>query len=239
MSFLSNKPSEQSLSGTEGTLSKLQLKNVNKSFGGLRVLENLSLEVKANEIVSILGPSGCGKSTLFNIISGIEKADSGEIFLDNEACGKEILGRVSYMNQKDLLLPWRSLMDNISLPYLIQGMKGIEAKKKILPLLQMFGLEGFENEFPQRLSGGMRQRGAFLRTLIQNKELVLLDEPFASLDSMTRRAMYTWFLELRTKLNFTAVIITHDMEEAMFLSDRIYKLRDRPSTVIDEIYSGS
>lgn len=234
MSFLNDDLKKQN-SENNKAIFKLRLENIKKSFGTLNVIENMSLQVRHNEIVSILGPSGCGKSTLFNIISGIERADGGEIYLDDALLGDKILGKVSYMNQKDLLLPWRRLIDNVSLPHLVNGISKKEAQKRILPMLKLFGLEGFENEFPSRLSGGMRQRAALLRTIIQNKELVLLDEPFGSLDSITRASIHKWFLDIRAQYNFTAIFITHDIDEAMFLSDRIYILSDRPARIIDEI----
>jgi ABC-type nitrate/sulfonate/bicarbonate transport system ATPase subunit len=213
---------------------KLRLENIKKSFGRIVVIDDLSLQVGQNEIVSILGPSGCGKSTLFNIISGIVKPDSGNIFLDDVFMNNKILGKVSYMNQKDLLLPWRSLIDNVSLPYLLEGMSKKEAHAKVLPMLKIFGLEGFENHFPIGLSGGMRQRAALLRTILQNKELVLLDEPFVSLDAITRASIHKWFLDIRKQYNFTALFITHDMNEAAFLSDRVYILSDRPAKIIEQ-----
>lgn len=193
-------------------------------------LDSISLQVKKGEFVSIVGPSGCGKSTLFNLISGLEKPDQGQIFLE----GRDIIGEkghVSYMLQKDLLLPWRTILDNCLLGMEIQGKSRGQARKKVHALLEEFNLSVYEKSYPHVLSGGMRQRIAFLRTMLANKEILLLDEPFGALDAYTKSEMHDWLMSVWYKYSSTILFITHDVEEALFLSDRIYVLSARPATV--------
>jgi len=209
---------------------KLEAKNIKKAFPGLDTLKDVSIRVEKQQLVSIIGPSGCGKSTLFDIISGLTKPDSGKVFIDSEDyTGRS--GRVSYMHQKDLLLPWFDILTNVGLPLRIKGID----KKKIIEMalknFKTFGLEGFENKFPSQLSGGMRQRAALLRTYLFSEDIMLLDEPFGSLDAITRRKMQLWLLEILAKIKASMLFITHDIDEAIFLSDKIYLLTYRPAVV--------
>lgn len=213
---------------------KLEIKDVYKAFENTSVLEGVSLELRAKEFVSILGPSGSGKSTIFNIISGLLKPDSGEVVIEGEAyTGKA--GRVSYMYQKDLLLPWRRVIDNVTLPLIVQGTSKKQARELVQPYFKVFGLDGFEYKYPFHLSGGMKQRAALLRTYMFSKDIMLLDEPFGGLDAMTKNKMHFWLLEVLQQLEASVLFITHDIEEAIFLSDRIYILSERPAVVKKEI----
>ena len=213
---------------------KIRAEAVRKSFpiGGKleEVLSGVDLTVDSGEFVSIIGPSGCGKSTFLNIIAGLDLPDSGEV----EVTGsdqKNLLGRAGYMQQKDLLLPWRSVLDNAVLGLEIRGVPRSQARKQALELTESFGLAGFEDQYPFALSGGMRQRTAFLRTMLLAQDVVLLDEPFGALDALTRVQMQEWLLDLWASMNKTIVLITHDVEEALLLSDRVYVLTARPGRV--------
>lgn len=209
------------------------------SVGGRRepVLAGVDLAVEPGEFVSIIGPSGCGKSTLLNIVAGLDQPDSGSVSLragdggqDKESLG-ERLGRVGYMQQKDLLLPWRTVLDNAILGLELRGIPKRQARKQALELTESFGLKGFEDQYPFALSGGMRQRTAFLRTMLLGQEMVLLDEPFGALDALTRIQMQEWLLTLWDTMNSTIILITHDVDEAIMVSDRVYVLTSRPGKV--------
>ena len=220
---------------------KLQIESLGKSFdvSGHReqVLAEVDLVVEPGEFVSIIGPSGCGKSTLLNIVAGLDQPDSGTVLLDDGLDGqeqaglRERLGRVGYMQQKDLLLPWRTVLDNALLGLEIRGVPRRQARKQAMELTESFGLDGFENQYPLALSGGMRQRAAFLRTMLLGQDMVLLDEPFGALDALTRVHMQEWLLTLWDSMKSTVVLITHDMDEAILVSDRVYVLTSRPATV--------
>jgi ABC-type nitrate/sulfonate/bicarbonate transport system ATPase subunit len=213
---------------------KLKINNIKKTFEDLLVVDDVSIYLKENEFVSLLGPSGSGKSTIFNIIAGLLKPDEGEITIDGEDfTGKT--GRVSYMYQKDLLLPWKKVIDNVALPLAIKGVKKQEARERVKKYFKIFGLEGFEYKYPFQLSGGMRQRAALMRTYMFSRDIILLDEPFGGLDAMTKRNMQYWLLEVTENLKASILFITHDIEEAIFLSDRIYILSNRPAKVKEEI----
>ena len=194
------------------------------------VLAGVQLTVNPGEFVSIIGPSGCGKSTLLNIIAGLDQPDAGTIELDGDAVGNR-LGRVGYMQQKDLLLPWRTVLDNAALGLEIQGVSRRQARRQALELTSLFGLSGFEHQYPFTLSGGMRQRAAFLRTMLLDQDVVLLDEPFGALDALTRVQMQEWLMELWGTLKMTIILITHDVDEAILLSDRVYVLTARPAEI--------
>ena len=213
---------------------KIKLSRISKSFpqngSSLKVLSDVDLEAVDGEIVSVVGPSGCGKSTIFNIISGLTGADGGEICLDGERVD-DCQGMIAYMQQKDLLLPWRTILGNALLSLEIAGVPKGDAAREAKNLLVEFGLEGFEKYYPSQLSGGMRQRGALVRTILTKKNLMLLDEPFGALDAMTRSAMQEWLLKAWHEHNETILFITHDAEEAITLSDRIYLLTPRPGQV--------
>lgn len=213
---------------------KLEVKNIKKYFDNNIVVNNISINVKEKEFVSILGPSGCGKSTIFNIISGILPLQEGKILIDGEDYTGKV-GRVSYMHQKDLLLSWKKVIDNVALPLIIKGKSKNEAREEVKKYFHTFGLDGFEHKYPFQLSGGMKQRVALLRTYMFSKDIMLLDEPFGALDAITRSKMHQWLLNVAKELNTTILFITHDIEEAIFLSDRIYVLSDKPATLKEEI----
>lgn len=203
----------------------LSLENINKDFNSRQVLKNISFSIEKGQFVSIIGKSGSGKSTLFNIIAGLEKADSGNVILN----GKDITnktGEVSYMLQKDLLFPYYTILDNAILPLVIKGKKKSEARIITNNLFKEFDLEGCQKQYPKELSGGMRQRAALLRTYLSGKDIILLDEPFSALDLITKRQMQQWYLSKIKKLNLTGLLITHDIEEAIILSDRILILKN-------------
>ncbi len=215
-------------------MAELTVKNVSFSYEDGQVLENINIDLHQNELVCILGASGGGKTTLFHVISGIQKPSSGSVCLN----GKDITGKpgfVSYMLQKDLLLPYRTIEDNVALPLLIKGDKKKVAREKVSPLFADFGLEGTQKKYPHQLSGGMRQRVALLRTYMFSSEVALLDEPFSALDTMTKSNMHKWYLEVMEKIPMSTLFITHDIDEAILLSDRIYLLSGKPGTITDEI----
>ncbi len=194
------------------------------------VLRDIDLIAREGEFVSLIGPSGCGKSTLLNVVAGLLPTTAGEILID----GRRVTGHAgaaAYMPQKDLLMPWRTVLDNVILGLEVQGVPRGEARRRALGLFEMFGLAGFENAYPWVLSGGMRQRAAFLRTVLAGKELMLLDEPFGALDALTRSNMQEWLLHLWDSLGKTILFITHDVDEAVLLSDRVYVLTARPGRV--------
>jgi ABC-type nitrate/sulfonate/bicarbonate transport system ATPase subunit len=220
-------------------LTKIRLRGVHKSFAveGRRVpvLQGVDFHALEGELVSVIGPSGCGKSTLLNTIAGLEQPDGGTVELDGRPSGDR-LGMVGYMQQKDLLMPWRSVLDNAILGLEIGGVHRGEARRRALELVDAFGLRGFENQYPHALSGGMRQRAAFLRTVLVNRDVMLLDEPFGALDALTRTQMQEWLLGLWGLLGKTIVLVTHDVDEALLLSDRVYVMTARPGkvkTVVD------
>lgn len=215
-------------------MSQLSVKNVTKSFDGREVIRNINLELHKGELVSLLGVSGCGKTTLFNVISGLLVPDSGQVFLD----GEEITGKpghISYMLQKDLLLPYRTIEDNAALPLLIKGVKKKEAREQVAPYFREFGLEGTQKKFPRQLSGGMRQRAALMRTYLFSGSVALLDEPFSALDTITKSEIHTWYLNIMEEIRLSTIFITHDIDEAILLSDRICLLTGKPGEITDEI----
>lgn len=213
---------------------KLETVNIKKSFDDLKVIEDVSLRLRQNEFVSLLGLSGSGKSTVFNIISGLLVPDEGKVYIDGEDCTGRT-GRVSYMYQKDLLLPWKNIIDNIGLPLVIRGMHKSNARDAVQKLFKLFGLEGFEYKYPFQLSGGMRQRAALMRTYVFSSDIMLLDEPFAGLDAITRSKMHDWLLDVLSELKASVLYITHDIDEAIYLSDRIYVISKRPAVVKEEM----
>lgn len=213
---------------------KLEVRDLVKNYGDLETLAGINLKLSEGEFVAIVGPSGCGKSTLFNIISGLHQPDSGQVYID----GQDVTGhtgRVSYMHQKDLLLPWKTILDNVCLPLVIKGANWREARDRAAPYFSAFGLAGFEQHYPAQLSGGMRQRAALLRTYLFASDIMLLDEPFGALDAITRRQLQLWLLATLERYRTSVLLITHDVEEAILLSDRIYILTDRPAKVKEEI----
>ncbi|MBP2239811.1 putative hydroxymethylpyrimidine transport system ATP-binding protein [Cytobacillus eiseniae] len=212
----------------------LVLKNVSYSFSNKgnennKVISHLTMQVNQGEFVSLIGKSGTGKSTILKLITGLLKQDEGEILVNGKCVS---LGDVGYMPQRDLLLPWRSIIDNIMIASEFQKELKI-TREEARKWLTRVGLKEYENAFPNQLSGGMRQRAAFLRALLTDKDLLLLDEPFGALDALTKKEMQAWLLSLWQELNKTIVFITHDLEEACFLSDRILLLQ--PNKIIEEI----
>jgi len=219
-------------------VTKLLIDDVSMKFatpgGVFHALDHVGMAVPQGCFVSLIGPSGCGKSTIFNIVAGLQEPSDGRVLIDGlDATGT--IGRVGYMLQKDLLLPWRTLTDNIILGMEIQGVKLAEARARTLPLLRRYGLAGFENAYPNTLSGGMRQRAALLRTLLFDTDVILLDEPFGALDAQTKLRMQEWLLALWSDFGKTVVFVTHDVEEAIFLSDQVHVMATRPGRVIDTI----
>lgn len=212
----------------------LQVEGVSKSFGEETIIHNISMELREGEIVSLIGASGVGKTTLFNIIAGLCTAEEGSVKIDGmEVTGQP--GHVSYMLQKDLLLPYKTILDNVALPLTIRGVKRKEARETAGAYFREFGLEGTQRKYPSQLSGGMKQRAALLRTYLCSKKVALLDEPFSALDMMTKQAMHEWYLSVMEKINLATLFITHDIDEAILLSDRIYILAGKPGTIKKEI----
>jgi ABC-type nitrate/sulfonate/bicarbonate transport system ATPase subunit len=215
----------------------LEIDGISKTFESARgervvALAPVSLAIPQGRFLTILGPSGCGKSTIFNIIAGLEMPSTGTVTMD----GTPIIGMsgvVSYMLQKDLLLPWRSIIDNVILGMEIDRVPKAEAKARALPLLQRYGLGGFENRYPAELSGGMRQRAALLRTMLCDRDVILLDEPFAALDAQTRADMQEWLLDVWDDFKKTVIFVTHDVDEGIYLSDEVVVMSGRPGRVIE------
>ena len=205
---------------------KLEVNGIRKQFGGKKILNGISFNVGEGELVTLLGPSGCGKSTIMNILTGILEADAGTIRVE---------GKIGYMQQKDLLLPWKTCMDNVILPDLLAGTAKEEAENRAKPFFTKFQLEGYERRYPNEMSGGMRQRASLLRTFLSSGDVLLLDEPFGAVDSITRGSLQQWLIGVSRELNLTILLITHDIEEAVLLSDRILVLSDKPSRIRDEI----
>lgn len=212
----------------------LEVRDVSKSFDEEQIINRISIKLHEGEIVSLLGVSGGGKTTLFNIIAGLSLPDEGSVWMD----GEEITGKpgnVSYMLQKDLLLPYRTILDNVALPLIIRGMKKKDAREKAAPYFAEFGLDGTEKKYPAQLSGGMKQRAALLRTYLFSQKVALLDEPFSALDMLTKQAMHEWYLDVMEKIKLSTLFITHDIDEAILLSDRIYLLTGKPGRITKEI----
>lgn len=209
---------------------RLILDEVSRTFGDLDVLDRVSFDVAPGEFVSLVGPSGAGKSTLFNIIAGLDSPTSGQVLFDG-APAHGSRDHTAYMPQKDLLFPWRTIEDNAALGLEVQGMSRKEARARVRELFPRFGLAGFERSLPFELSGGMRQRAALLRTVVQGRSTLLLDEPFGALDSLTRQEMQHWLQEMWAGNERTALLITHDVREAVMLSDRVVVLTARPASV--------
>jgi ABC-type nitrate/sulfonate/bicarbonate transport system ATPase subunit len=202
----------------------------------LAVLEDVDFVASDGEFVSIIGPSGCGKSTLLNIIAGLDQPSSGAISIYGQT-DNDRLGGVGYMQQRDLLMPWRSVLDNAIIGLEVQGVAKAEAQARARALWDDFGLSGFEDEYPHTLSGGMRQRAAFLRTVLADQEVFLLDEPFGALDALTRSQIQEWLLGMWRRVQKTIILVTHDVDEAIFLSDRVYVMSSRPGrmTLVQDI----
>jgi ABC-type nitrate/sulfonate/bicarbonate transport system ATPase subunit len=222
---------------TAATGAAVAIRDLGHAFGALRVIERLDLTVAPGQVLGVVGPSGCGKSTLLELIGGLRSIQAGAVEVDGAVSASERLGRCAYMPQRDLLLPWLAAIDNASLALRNRGASRAEARRGAHPLFERFGLAGFERSRPAELSGGMRQRIAFLRTLLAGKPVLLLDEPFASLDAITRAEMQEWLAEALVAESRTAILVTHDVEEALYLSDRVAVLSPRPASVVAELPS--
>ncbi|QIB68789.1 ABC transporter ATP-binding protein [Aminipila butyrica] len=212
---------------------KLQVTGVSCAFEGATILEKMDMAVAEGEFVSILGPSGCGKSTLLNIIAGLLPAGGGQVFVDGQVT-TGISGHFAYMPQQDLLFPWKTILDNVCLYGKINGNLR-QAKEQALASMEKFGLAGYEHQYPDQLSGGMRQRAAFLRTALCQADILLLDEPFGALDVISRGDMQDWLAAIRKELGRTILLVTHDIDEAIYLSDRVLVLSGRPASVKREL----
>ncbi|MEI6856436.1 ABC transporter ATP-binding protein [Psychrilyobacter sp.] len=210
----------------------LEIEKLSKKYGDVEVIKDLNLHIKKGEFISIVGPSGCGKSTLFKIITGLLTEYTGKVWVEGSTVKNKV---ISYLPQKDLLLPWKTLYENATIPLEISGMKKEQWREIITPLIEEFGLSGFEDRYPHELSGGMRQRGGLLRSFLIDSDLMLLDEPFGALDALTRSSMQDWLLEIWKKHNHSILFITHDIEEAIYLSDRVYIMSTRPGRFLDEL----
>lgn len=213
-------------------MASLEIKNLSHSYGDQQVLENINLTVGEGEMVALIGTSGVGKSTLFNIVAGIEPLQAGEIEIFGST---DFVGKVSYMLQKDLLLEHKTVLKNVALPLIIKGVKKAEAYDEARQLLERFGLQDYADRYPQELSGGMRQRVALLRTYLFKHKLFLLDEAFSALDAMTKAEFHSWYLEVQKELGLSTLLITHDIDEAILLSNRIYILKHRPGQLVAEV----
>lgn len=212
----------------------LEVRNVTFSYNGTdKILNDVNLELKDGELVCLLGVSGGGKTTLFNIIAGLIEPQQGQVLLNGEDITGQS-GKVSYMLQKDMLLPYRTVEDNVALPLIIKGMKKKEARQKAGEHFGAFGIEGTQKRYPVELSGGMKQRAALLRTYLFSAQVALLDEPFSALDTLTKSEMHRWYLDVMERIRLSTLFITHDVDEAILLSDRIYLLDGRGG-LTDEI----
>lgn len=208
----------------------LAVRDLGLHFGEVEAIRDVNLTVGEGEFLALLGPSGCGKSTLLNVMAGLLQPDRGEVLI-NGVETFDRLGKFAYMPQRDVLLPWRTILENATLGLEVAGVSRGEARERAYDLLPRFGLEGFGNHYPSALSGGMRQRAAFLRTVLVDQPVLLLDEPFGALDALTRRAMQDWLLDLWNELNRTIVMVTHDVEEALLLADRVAVMTARPGRI--------
>jgi NitT/TauT family transport system ATP-binding protein len=220
-------------SGAAGT--GLSIKGVSHAFGALRALDGVGLNAAPAEVLGIVGPSGCGKTTLLELVAGLRQPDAGAISIGAVAAAEDRISLCAYMPQRDLLLPWLNAIDNAGLAARVAGASRAEARRQAAPLFERLGLGGFELMRPEELSGGMRQRVAFLRTLIAGRPLLLLDEPFASLDAITRAEMQEWLAGVLAGDRHTVLLVTHDVEEALYLSDRVAVLTPRPGRVAVEL----
>lgn len=210
----------------------IEIKNINYSFGDIQILKNINLTVNDNEIVSVIGSSGVGKTTLFNLIAGILDIQEGEILVNNDLDYKK---SVAYMLQKDLLFEHKTVIENVILPLIINKIPKNIALKEAEEILKIFNLFDYADNYPKQLSGGMRQRVALIRTYMFKRNIFLLDEAFSALDAITKRELHNWYLNLAKEFKLTTVLITHDVEEAIFLSNRIYILANKPGEVVGEI----
>ena len=213
----------------------LSLQRVTRRYPRVTALDGIDVEVRRDEVLAVVGPSGCGKSTLLELLAGLQEPDEGIVSAlgATDAAGRR--ATCAYMPQRDLLLPWRDALANAALALECQGVPRAEARRRAEPLFERFGLAEFERARPSELSGGMRQRVAFLRTLLPGRPVLLLDEPFGALDSITRASMQRWLAEALAQEPRTVLFVTHDVEEALFLADRVAVLSPRPGRVVAEL----
>jgi NitT/TauT family transport system ATP-binding protein len=209
--------------------------DVTRRYRRVTALEGLDLAVRQDEVLAVVGPSGCGKSTLLELMAGLQEPDAGIVSVWGGVEAAARRAACAFMPQRDLLLPWRSALANAALALECQGVSRLEARRRAEPLFERFGLAEFESARPAELSGGMRQRVAFLRTLLPGRPVLLLDEPFGGLDSLTRSSMQRWLADALAKEPRTVLLVTHDADEAIFLADRIAVLSPRPGRVVREI----
>jgi len=213
----------------------LRIRGLGHSYGDLRTIDRLDLEIEAHGVLGLVGPSGCGKSTLLELVCGLREQSEGEVQLGEASGARGRLARCAFMPQRDLLLPWLAAIDNAALALRNRGVRRGAARRQATGLFERFGLAGFERAKPAELSGGMRQRVAFLRTLLSGKPVLALDEPFASLDAITRAEMQQWLAGTLDADPRTVVLVTHDVEEALYLCDRVAVLSARPARVVEEV----
>lgn len=212
----------------------LKAEHITKKYSGRTIIKDINIELHKGELISLLGVSGSGKTTLFHVLSGLTTPEEGRVLLNGEDITSRP-GQISYMLQKDLLFPHKKIIDNTALPLVLHGMSKNEARKKAQMYFKDFGLEGTEYQYPSQLSGGMRQRAALLRTYLSSNGVALLDEPFSALDTITKTAIHRWYLEVMQHIDLSTIFITHDIDEAILLSDRIYILNGKPGEIRDEI----
>ncbi len=217
----------------------IELRALTHAFGSLDVIAGLDAQASAGEVVGLVGPSGCGKSTLLELVAGLTEPTGGDILVGGRASAPDRLARCAYLPQRALLLPWLNALDNAALAPRNRGADRAAARAEAAPLFARFGLAGFEQSGPRELSGGMRQRVAFLRTLLAGKPVLLLDEPFASLDAITRAEMQEWLAAALAAERRTVVLVSHDVEEALYLCDRVLVLSARPARVVAELAVGA
>jgi NitT/TauT family transport system ATP-binding protein len=211
------------------------IRGLRHAYGELTTIDGLDLEAPARRLLGIVGPSGCGKSTLLELIAGLQEPEAGEVTIGGQGKAGDRLAGCAFMPQRDLLLPWLAALDNAALALRNQGVRRADARREASRLFERFGLGGFERAAPAELSGGMRQRVAFLRTLVAGKPVLALDEPFASLDAITRAEMQAWLAGALAADPRTVILVTHDVEEALYLSDRVVVLSARPARIVAEL----
>lgn len=214
----------------------LSANHIFKDYDSKLIVNDISLQIAGKERVALVGPSGCGKSTLLSVLGGLLRPERGEVYL----AGEPVIAptkRIAWMPQNDLLMPWRTVLYNVALPLRLGGVKKSEALEKAREHFEEFGLSGYENAWPHQLSGGMRKRAAFLRTALTGAQVMLLDEPFASLDAITRVQMQEWLLQRLNHLGCALVLVTHDVEEALYVCDRVVVLSSAPARIIGEVAS--
>lgn len=213
----------------------LQAIGISQDFEGEAIIKDINIQLDKGEIVCLIGSSGVGKTTLFHVLSGLEKPTSGQVLLDGEEITGEA-GYISYMLQKDLLLPHLTIADNIALPLVIKGEAKTIARRKAIEYFERFGLAGTEKKYPSQLSGGMRQRAALLRTYLFSDKVALLDEPFSALDAITKKQMHQWYLQVMKEIHLSTIFISHDIDEALTLADRIYVMTGKPGSITGEVF---